>query len=198
MIWFTADTHFGHENILRLAGRPWDEVAAMNRDLVAGINSCVKPSDELYVMGDFSFRISKEEAAELRGQILCKHVHLVPGNHDRDWTKPDFPDTFLVEPPLCQVRYAKRRFILCHYPLCEWNGMGQGAIHVHGHIHTQGDAYNRWNRDLGFYRYDVGCDANRYRPVSADELIGWFQGVDYRPYVDWGAWEQAMRAAQGE
>lgn len=23
MIWFTSDTHFGHENMLRLADRPW-------------------------------------------------------------------------------------------------------------------------------------------------------------------------------
>ena len=23
MIWFTSDTHFGHENMLRLCDRPW-------------------------------------------------------------------------------------------------------------------------------------------------------------------------------
>ena len=30
MIWFTSDTHFGHENMLRLSDRPWSTVAQMN------------------------------------------------------------------------------------------------------------------------------------------------------------------------
>ena len=30
MIWFTSDTHFGHENMLRLADRPWSTVGQMN------------------------------------------------------------------------------------------------------------------------------------------------------------------------
>lgn len=39
MIWFTSDTHFGHENMLRLCGRPWSTVAQMNDAMVANINS---------------------------------------------------------------------------------------------------------------------------------------------------------------
>lgn len=49
MIWFTSDTHFGHENMLRLADRPWSTVGQMNDAMVASINSKVAADDELYI-----------------------------------------------------------------------------------------------------------------------------------------------------
>ena len=58
MIWFTSDTHFGHENMLRLADRPWSNVAQMNDAMVASINSKVAADDELYILGDFSFKMT--------------------------------------------------------------------------------------------------------------------------------------------
>ena len=66
MIWFTSDTHFGHENMLRLADRPWSTVAQMNDDMVASVNSKVAMDDELYILGDFSFKMTIQEAYELR------------------------------------------------------------------------------------------------------------------------------------
>lgn len=26
MIWFTSDTHFGHENVLKFTDRPWETI----------------------------------------------------------------------------------------------------------------------------------------------------------------------------
>lgn len=49
MIWFTSDTHFGHENALRFADRPWSTVAQMNDDMVTSVNSKVAVDDELYI-----------------------------------------------------------------------------------------------------------------------------------------------------
>ena len=34
MIWFTSDTHFGHEVVLRSCERPWASVSEMNGALV--------------------------------------------------------------------------------------------------------------------------------------------------------------------
>lgn len=66
MIWFTSDTHFGHENMLRLSDRPWSTVAQMNDAMVANINSKVAVDDELYILGDFSFKMTVQDAYELR------------------------------------------------------------------------------------------------------------------------------------
>ena len=66
MIYFTSDTHFGHENVIRFAGRPYETVAQMNHALVANINARVQPRDELYILGDFSFRTTVEDAKAIR------------------------------------------------------------------------------------------------------------------------------------
>ena len=55
MIYFTSDTHFGHENVIRFAGCPYETVAQMNHALVSNINARVLPRDELYILGFFRF-----------------------------------------------------------------------------------------------------------------------------------------------
>lgn len=88
MIWFTSDTHFGHENVLKFTDRPWETIQQMNSVIVANINARVGMNDELYILGDFSFKMTAQDAYGLRKKITCKKVHLVPGNHDKDWAQP--------------------------------------------------------------------------------------------------------------
>ena len=123
MIWFTSDTHFGHENVLRLADRPWSTVAQMNDDMVASINGKVAVDDELYILGDFSFKMTVQDAHELRKSIACRRVHLLLGNHDKDWTQPAVADAFIQDFSLL----AAQRPALNH-PLRGWR---QTALQSH-------------------------------------------------------------------
>ncbi len=45
MIYFTADTHFGHENVIRFCGRPYATAAEMDEALIENWNSRVKGND---------------------------------------------------------------------------------------------------------------------------------------------------------
>ena len=182
MIWFTSDTHFGHHNIIAACGRPWETAEAMTDALIGNINACVKPSDSLYVLGDFSYRLARDEAAALRRRIVCEHVHLVSGNHDKNWA--DYPADergrrpFETTQDYLELKLGDgRKAILFHYPMLEWNGAYLDALHLHGHIHSRGPSYNEGNRDEGRYRYDVGVDANGYVPVSIDEVLAFFDGI---------------------
>lgn len=56
MIYFTADTHFGHENVIRFCGRPFSCAAEMDEALIANWNSRVKGNDTVYILGDMFFR----------------------------------------------------------------------------------------------------------------------------------------------
>lgn len=178
MIWFTSDAHFGHENMLRLSDRPWSTVAQMNEAMVANINSKVAVDDELYILGDFSFKMTVQDAYELRKSIVCKRVHLLPGNHDKDWTQPAVADAFIVEAPICVLKIDRQKIVLSHYPMVDWQGMSHGGWHLHGHIHSCGGAYNKFNLRQGLLRYDVGVDANGYAPVSLEELKLLFEQVE--------------------
>ena len=189
MIWFTSDTHFGHAGVLGSCERPWGTVGAMNDALINAINARVMPNDVLYHLGDFSYRTTVEEARGLRARIRCREVHWVPGNHDKDWAQPAAAGTFVVERPICTLKLDDgRRVVMCHYPMMDWPGLGRGAIHLHGHVHAT-RAYNEWNRGMRLLRYDVGVDANGYAPVSIDEILSFFDGVEHRPRVTRDQWE---------
>lgn len=150
----------------------------MNDAIVDNINGKVAVDDELYILGDFSFKMTAQDAYGLRKRIACRRIHLVPGNHDKDWTQPAVAGAFTVEPPICVLKIDGQKIVLSHYPMADWQGMSHGSWHLHGHIHSSGGAYNEFNRKQGLLRYDVGCDANGHSPVSLDELREWFAGVD--------------------
>lgn len=83
---FTSDSHFGHDNIIKHCQRPCREHpfrdgAQMDRALMDAWNSVVSPGDVVYHLGDFSMR-----PAETINSLLKKlHgiKHLIVGNHDR-------------------------------------------------------------------------------------------------------------------
>lgn len=110
MIWFTSDTHFGHENVLKFTDRPWETIWQMNDAIVDSINGRVAVDDELYILGDFSFKMTAQDAYGLRKRIACRRIHLVPGNHDKDWTQPAVAGAFTVEPRRAEgmVRRSRR------------------------------------------------------------------------------------------
>ena len=86
MMWITADLQFGHSSILSKMNRPFETIERMNQGLIAAINERVAPSDSLYVLGDFAYQTTAENARRLREQITCEHVHLIRGNHDDSWS----------------------------------------------------------------------------------------------------------------
>ena len=77
-IWFTADFHLGHKNIIRYCNRPFDTVEEMNRTILDRLNNLVKANDILYFLGDFCIG-PKARAVELRREIRCKKEFAVPG-----------------------------------------------------------------------------------------------------------------------
>lgn len=38
MIWFTSDTHFGHENVLKFTDRPWETIQQMNSSIAVRLD----------------------------------------------------------------------------------------------------------------------------------------------------------------
>ena len=111
MIWFTSDTHFGHENVLKFTDRPWETIWQMNDAIVDSINGRVAVDDELYILGDFSFKMTAQDAYALRKRIACRRIHLVPGNHDKDWTQPAVAGAYgpwIVAPPRTHPQRRRR------------------------------------------------------------------------------------------
>lgn len=52
MIYYIADMHFGHQNVLRFDNRPFADTNQMEEALIHNWNERVTPEDTVYVLGD--------------------------------------------------------------------------------------------------------------------------------------------------
>lgn len=80
-VFFTSDTHFGHNNIIRYCDRPFADADEMDEALVANWNAAVKPTDTVWHLGD----VALCSVSRLREILDCLNgnIHLVIGNHER-------------------------------------------------------------------------------------------------------------------
>ena len=172
MIYFTSDLHFYHKNVIKHANRPYSDVDEMNERLISNWNKKVKEEDDIYILGDFTMK-GTEYATDVLKRLNGKK-YLIKGNHDKFATQETF-DNSLFEwvKDYYELQYKNTIFILFHYPIEEWNHYFRGSIHLHGHQHNNSE-YNIKNREKGLKRYDVGVDANKMSPVSADEILEFF------------------------
>lgn len=174
MIYFTADLHFYHGNIIRATNRPFRDADEMNRTLIQKWNERVNFDDEIYILGDFTMKGPELATAILSGLKGTKH--LIKGNHDGFAGRATFDRSqFTSIRDYAEITYANTMLVLCHYPILEWNGYHRGSMMLHGHQHNPPE-YNHENRKKGILRYDVGVDANDMAPVSAEEVTAFFAG----------------------
>ena len=168
MIWFTADTHFRHENIIRYCKRPFSSLDEMDETLLDNINANVRPDDTLYHLGDFSMR--GRDAETIRSRIRCKNLVLVVGNHDPrrgDGTaKPQFAELFSAVYTLARIKVEIDRrsqlIVLCHYGMRVWDRSHYGAWHLYGHSHGTLPPIPG--------AMDVGVDCHDFRPIDIHEV----------------------------
>lgn len=170
MIYYTADLHLGHENIMKHCNRPFETVGEMNRVLINNWNSIVTARDDIYIAGDIAFRSEKTEAAEMIKK-LKGHKYLAVGNHDGKLLKyPKFAELFADVKDIYDISDNGRRVIICHYPMIEWNGYFRGSYHIYGHIHNGSPdaAAIMKTRERAF---NAGVDLNDFIPQTLDMLI---------------------------
>lgn len=178
MIYFTSDQHFFEKKVINLNERPFEESSEMNEAIINNWNDVVNDDDDVYILGDVTIKggkITHETLSKLKGK-----KYLIRGNHDNFIKNTDFDDIFIWIKDYAEVEYKQHWFILSHYPFLEWNRFFNGSFHVHGHQHNK-KSYNIECRENNIKRYDVGVDSNDFTPISAEEIVEFFTGIDYLP-----------------
>jgi calcineurin-like phosphoesterase family protein len=166
MIYYIADTHFGHANIIKLDGRPFKTVEEMDKVLIQFWNNKVQDTDDVWIIGDFAFR--NAESVAFYAKQLRGRKHLIMGNHDK--LTPEDKKYFVSIDTLRTISDNGRKIVLCHYPLAEWDGFFRGVYHIYAHIHNNtNEAY--YNMKTKERALNAGCMINMYQPVTLEELI---------------------------
>lgn len=159
-IWFTADTHFAHKNIIKHCNRPFESVDEMEEVLVANWNERVKKGDTVYHLGDFAWADAEHNLSRLLGR-LNGQVHLIMGNHDRP--SKVTPAGFASVSMLGYTRYQKQKIMMCHYSMRVWRSSHYGSWMLYGHSHGSLE-------DIGGKTMDVGIDAHNYYPICFEQI----------------------------
>ena len=173
MVFFTSDLHLGHENVLRLCGRPFGDVEEMDNAIIRNWNQKVKKRDTVYILGDVVW--DKRRVAPLMESLAGKKI-LIMGNHDTPWAKKEAIRPLFEEVvPYLEIRLEGFPVTLCHYPMLEWKGSREDpphriGFHIHGHIHNRvADEYTPLYRQ--FNALNAGVDINGFSPVTFEELM---------------------------
>jgi calcineurin-like phosphoesterase family protein len=169
MIYFTADLHLGHANIIRHCSRPFASVSEMDAAILAAINAVVQPDDTLWILGDFAYR--GRNPHYYRYQIACRDVRMLLGNHDRRSKCEEAGFSSVGE--VAEITVGKQRIWMSHYPHRAWPASHRGSWHLYGHVHGRLEDED-WQRQTN--ALDVGVDADGpdgpppWTPWSLDDV----------------------------
>jgi len=187
-VFFTADHHFGHENIIEFCSRPFYNELDMADELVARWNDRVKPGDIVYYLGDFAFgtlEFAIEMFSLLQGDIrLLTYVW----HHDGTWLRElrdmdrdgwgafcgirFLPPVYILTLPerINPDKGCSDTIMLSHYPFASWEKSYHGSYHLHGHSHCG-------ISPTPMSRLDVGVDCWDWAPVSLDTIVKHFKDL---------------------
>ena len=130
MIYFIADTHFNHENIIKYCNRPFKNTEEMNEYIIKKWNSVVKSEDIVYHLGDVGFG-TIDELKKLLAKLNGTKI-LIMGNHDvrrslKAWKEIGFSEVY-------KKKLIINNFVLTHEPIQDLEG---NQINIFGHIHNK-------------------------------------------------------------
>jgi len=154
-MFFTADTHFSHSNIIKYCNRPFSSALEMDETMIANWNSKVGKDDVVYHLGDFAFSLIHKHVERLNGKII-----LIFGNHDK--LARHNSNLFHSVHDYLEIKHKDTLITLCHYAFKIWNKSHFNSWNLFGHSHGRVKGVGK--------QMDVGVDTNNFFPYHISEI----------------------------
>lgn len=161
MIFFTADLHLGHGNIIKYCHRPFGDSQEMDKTIIENTIKVCREGDMIWNLGDLSF---KEKYALPYLETLQKfgiHMAYIKGNHDDGIV--DLLRHFGI--PIDEqitIKIEGQIIVLNHYAMRVWDRSHYNSWQLYGHSHGTLPPQGK--------QYDVGVDKNNFYPLSFNQL----------------------------
>jgi calcineurin-like phosphoesterase family protein len=153
--WITTDTHFGHENLTKLCGRP----PGFSEKILINMNRTITCPDIMIHLGDICMGDEEYWHKEL-SKWCCAKKWLIRGNHDKK------SDTWYLEHgwsfvgELIWLNKFGKKIVLSHKPV---EDIGYD-INIHGHFH---------NSDLHLHEPELVAIKNNKQHLVALEYLNY-------------------------
>lgn len=166
MIYFTSDTHFHHNNIIKYCNRPFNNINDMNNTIINNWNTVIKKEDTVYHLGDFC--LSNDDEIKNTYNLLNGHIILIRGNHDRKPVKfyENIGFKVLTHAPIILDEY---KLMLSHVPLPDTK-IKDEYINLHGHIHNKKISQDYPKNYSEKTHINLSVDVTNFKPISLDEI----------------------------
>lgn len=174
--WFTADTHFGHANIIKYCSRPFKDSVEMNEAIIENWNKVVQSHDLVYHLGDFCFGkgVTGDSMFNSYRNRLKGLIVFIKGNHDHlAWRNRS--KFYAAHDSYYETEVNGKEITLCHYAMRVWNKSHHGAWHLYGHSHGS------LPDDPNSLSFDCGVDCFNYRPINFDEVAQVMAKKNWKP-----------------
>lgn len=173
-IFFTADTHFGHKNIIKYCNRPFETALEMNEALIANWNKVVQQTDTVYHLGDVAV-LRPERTREILDRLNGR-IYLITGNHDRSAKHALCASRFeWIKDYFCLKLNGGVQIALFHYAMRVWDKRHWGAWQLYGHSHGSLPS------EANSFALDVGVDCWNYSPVSLQMIQAEMEKRGWKP-----------------
>lgn len=171
--YFISDLHFGHKNCLTFDSRPFRTIEEHDEELIMKWNRTVLQEDDVYILGDVSWKNNDETIKILKR--LPGNKHLIIGNHDHKMLKDQrIRDLFVEIVDYKEIKICSNDIILSHYPIPCFNKHYYGAYHFYGHIHNSFE----WDM-MERVKYEMIRTYNK--PCNMFNVGCMVPGMDYTP-----------------
>jgi calcineurin-like phosphoesterase family protein len=159
-IWFTADYHIGHANILKYCNRPFQDVEEMDESILENFDSLIEKNSIIFFLGDIAF--GDDLTRRVLTLMLQKgEVHFIRGNHDMRYLKTIEQLAGSVN-DLLDIEIDGQPITLCHYAMRVWHKSHFDSWMLYGHSHATLPPVGK--------QWDVGVDNNRFLPLSYENI----------------------------
>lgn len=184
-IYYIADCHFGHENVINFDNRPFKTVEEMNEALINNWNKRVRNNDKVYILGDFIWKsvcVWPDIVNSLKGKKF-----LILGNHDPRVYPEEIKKCFEEITNYKEISDCNKRIIMCHYPIIfHKKDYDENCYMLYGHVHTtreyeylkkiRNEIKVKCNQEKGYPQgnfINVGCMMSwmNYTPRTIEEII---------------------------
>ena len=169
MIYFSADYHLFHRNIIKFCNRPFSSTQRMQYHIWENHNHIVQPEDTVYFLGDLTMEGgSARQKLDPLVDKLNGNLIMILGNHDRmkpfDYIEMGFSSvhTSLV------IEVEGKKIFLCHDPAMIQPGIIPPEVDfaLCGHVHTT------WQKIDSFIPIiNVGVDIWKFEPVNMLQIL---------------------------
>ena len=150
MLWLITDTHLGHDNMVKLCGRPKN----FSEMILENWSKMVKPNDTVLHLGDIAWHDSwLKRLMALQGNKI-----LVRGNHDKKPTMEYMHHGFTMVCDMLSVTFDGMEVIFSHRPLQDF----KEDINIHGHLHNL-------YRGCGKRWLPLALETMGYRPIAINK-----------------------------